>query len=165
MKKPIIYLALIFITLLVLLCNFFPNYWAYINTPAGKTFTGQASWFDPWDINLYVAAIKSGQTNGLLLNNMYTTTPNNPILFYPLYTFSGLLFQNINPFLIFHLFAAVFGTFLILTIWKITAVFLKNPRDRLVALFLTITGGGIGWLVFPNFSSADLFITSFTYHL
>lgn len=127
------------------------------------TFTGQASWFDPWDINLYVAAIKSGQTNGILLNNAYTTLPNPQIIFYPLYTLSGLLFSNLNPFFIFHLLAAVFGLLLIITIWKITAVFLHSPLERLIAIFLTTTGGGIGWLFFPRLKSADLFITSFTY--
>lgn len=162
-KKFLSYVILAFIIFLVLSFNAFPNFWAYLNTPQGMSFTGQASWFDPWDINLYVSIVKSGQNNGLLLSNDYTTTPNQPILFYPLYTLTGFLFTGVNPFLLFHILAAVFGLLLMLIIWKITGVFLNSLYDRLISLFLITTGGGVGGFFFPQFKSADIFMTSFTF--
>ncbi len=54
-------LILLIIISFAVFVNLFPNYYAYVNTPSGYIFSGQASWFDPWDINIYVTAIKWGQ--------------------------------------------------------------------------------------------------------
>ncbi|MFH0936774.1 MAG: hypothetical protein V1808_00565 [Candidatus Daviesbacteria bacterium] len=150
-------------TLLVLFLNAFPNYYAYLKTPLGFSFSGQASWFDPWDLNLYVSAISWGQTQGILLSNIYTTIPNNPILFYPIYTISGNIFPNVDPFLFFHFLAATFGLCLLVALWQTIKIFLTSINDQFVALILISLGGGVGWLFFPDFSSSDLFMTGFTF--
>lgn len=42
----------------IIFINQFPDYYALTKTPKGFFYSGQASWFDPWDINVYTAAIK-----------------------------------------------------------------------------------------------------------
>jgi len=127
------------------------------------SYSGQASWFDPWDINVYVAAINWGQQQNLLLANNYTTVPHQPILFYPVYTLSGFLLPNLSPYLIFHLLALLFGSALMLTLWFFLKLFFTRYSDKLTALILISLGGGLGWLFFPSVQSPDLFVTGFTF--
>ncbi|MCR4326275.1 MAG: hypothetical protein NUV52_01315, partial [Candidatus Roizmanbacteria bacterium] len=68
----------------VLFITHFPTWYALINTPIGYAFTGNNAWFDPWDLNVYVAAIRWGQQGHLLLKNVYTTQNLQPTLMYPL---------------------------------------------------------------------------------
>lgn len=160
MKNLIIFLI---ISIFVIFINAFPNYYAYLQTPKDMVFSGQATWFDPWDLNLYVSVINWGQNHGILLPNVYTTKENNPILFYPLYTISGLIFPSIDPYLIFHLLAIFMGLILMFILWKTIKVFLTTSKIQFIALFLISLGGGVGWLFFPNSPSSDLYMTGFTY--
>ncbi|MDO8638043.1 MAG: hypothetical protein Q7R43_00580 [Candidatus Daviesbacteria bacterium] len=156
-------LFFLLISFLVIFLNTFPNYYAFINTPKNMVFSGQASWFDPWDINLYVSAINWGQNHGILLSNVYTTVENKPILLYPLYTISGSIFKNTNPYLLFHLMSIFVGLLLLFILWQTIKVFLPTSKMQFIALFLISLGGGIGWVFFPNISSSDLFMTGFTF--
>lgn len=157
------YLAFLLITTFVLFLNAYPNYYAYLNTPEGKVFSGQASWFDPWDINVYVGALKWGQTNGVLLGNTYTTTAHSPVLMYIPYTLTGYFFPELDPFLLFHLLAGIVGFILLLVLWQVIKIFLLSSNFSLIALILISLGGGLGWLFFPQTPSADLFMTGFTF--
>lgn len=155
-------LVVFLVSLLPIFLNAFPNFYASLKTPSGMVFSGQASWFDPWDINLYVSAIRSGQTNGFLLSNLYTTTPNQPILMYPFYTLLGLIFKNINPFFLFHFWAAIFGLVLVFGIFYLLKFFLENFFERVVATMAITLGAGFGFL-YPLINSADATVTSFTF--
>ena len=97
-------LLIILASIIFIFINHFPNYYAWKNTPEGFTFSGQASWFDPWDINVYVSAINWGQSHGFLMQNVYTSQPNKPIFYYPLYTLLGIVFPNTDVFILFHFF-------------------------------------------------------------
>lgn len=163
MHKPVSIFIFLLITVIVLGLNSFPNYYAYVKTPGGMSYSGQASWFDPWDINVYVAAIKWGQEGNTLLQNAYTTTQHNQVLMYPLYTVSGYLLRSIPPYLEFHILAIFFGFLLLFGLWRLTQVFIPGNTESLVATLLIALGGGIGWLFFPGFQSSDLFITGFTF--
>lgn len=163
MKKKILTPAFLLISLLVLLLNFFPNYYGYLKTPSGYAFSGQASWFDPWDINVYVSYIHWGQKMGVLLFNNYTTAESHLTFYHPLYPFLGTLVQNVDPFLLFYL-ISIGGAILLLTvIWLwLRSIFSKNT-SALIAFVITTLGGGLGWLFFPKVSSPDLFMTDFTF--
>ncbi|KKS65144.1 hypothetical protein A3A14_00170 [Candidatus Daviesbacteria bacterium RIFCSPLOWO2_01_FULL_43_38] len=151
------------ISLIVLGLNAFPNYYAYINTPADKSFSGQASWFDPWDINVYVSAIKWGQQGNILLANSYTTEGHTPVLMYPIYTLSGYIFPSVPPYLSFYFLAIIFGFLLLITILGLAKIFFSRNFEILIATTLIALGGGVGWLFFPSIQSGDLFITGFTF--
>lgn len=162
--KKITYLT-IFLTIsgIVILVNLLPNYHGWLNTPTDFFFSGQASWFDPWDINVYVAAIKWGQKDNILLQNLYTTDIQKSAFIYPMYTLLGKLFSKTNPFLLFHLLAIVTGFLLCVGIFLLAYSLLNNAYHSLIALALISLGGGLGWLFVNKFYSADLFITSFTF--
>ena len=161
--KIISFILFISISVIVLGLNAFPNYYAYINTPLGNSFSGQASWFDPWDINVYVSTIKWGQGGNVLLQNNYTTAEHTPVLMYPFYTLLGYIFNTLPSYLLFHSLAVVFGFLLLLTIWKLNRVFITETRESLIAVILIALGGGLGWLFFPQLKSADIFITGLTF--
>ncbi len=147
---------------MALFINFYPNYYAFLKTPAGYDFSGQASWFDPWDINVYVAAIRWGQQGHILLENLYSSELNNGITLYPIYTLTGWLFRQTQPFLLFHISAIFCGLIFSLTAWLLFKEFLKSTFDNIFALFIFLFGGGFGWQFFNVISSADISVTGFT---
>lgn len=163
MKKIWVYLVFLSIFFLVTFLNLFPNYYAEVKTPQNYFYSGQASWFDPWDINVYTAAIKWGQKGHFLLENLYTTEMNKPALIYPLYTLVGNSFPKVNPFLLFHLLSIFSGAVLVVGVFYLSSFFLNSQRDKFVSLILIILGGGLGVFFFPQITSNDLFMTSFTF--
>ena len=58
---------------------YFPIIYKYLSTPEGYWFTGQVSWFDPQDINLYVSMIKVGNQGQLLALNLYDSLSSQPL--------------------------------------------------------------------------------------
>lgn len=163
LQKSITLVVFLLLLFLVIFINIYPNYYALRNTPPGFRFSGQASWFDPWDINVYVSAIRSGSTSGLLLSNSYTTIPHQPVLLYTVYTLTGFLFPRFNPFLLFHILATVSSFIFLIGLFFLIKIFIKETKFALVVLFLVSLGGGLGWIFFPNTESADLFMTGFTF--
>lgn len=156
-------LKLLLVCIGILFLLSFPNYFAYISTPPDMVYTGQASWFDPWDINVYVAAINWSQRNGFDFQNAYTTQGGKSVILYPLYTIMGVLFPNTNPFLLYHLFAVTFGMGLLLVIYKLAKIFIKKDNDALRALLLISLGGGFGWVLYPVILTPDIAMTPFTF--
>lgn len=163
-KRVIALFFALFITFFMLFDVHFPDYLAYIQTPAGFMFMGKAAYFDPWDINVYVTAIRWGQSGHILLQNLYTTDPTGGALLYPLYTALGYAFRSIDPFLLFHVASTVCGFILGMTIYILIGYFIQSYKVRLIAFFLILFGGGFGWIVSGPFGSADMFVTGFTFH-
>lgn len=156
------FLTLIIIFGLILYLNHYPNYLADKNTPDGFVYSGHAAWFDPWDINAYYSVIKSGQTNGILLTNFYTTDINKPIIFYPLYTITGTIFKNMNVNDLYDN-LKIITLFIILTVFLVCSLmFLRNFYSALLAFFLFSFIRGLGWIFKGNYHSPDLYMTSFT---
>jgi len=142
----------------------FPDYYAYQKTPPGHFFSGQASYFDPWDINNYFALIRWGQNKGIWVENFYTTESHQPALIYFLYTLTGKLFPFANPVTLYYSLRAIASFILIFAIWKAGLAFLKNRLDSFLALLAISLGGGLGWLFGRNFFGADVLIGSFTFY-
>ena len=142
----------------------YPNYYALVNTPAKTVYAGFAAWFDPWDINVYTAAIKWSQKQGFNFQNAYTTESHKPILVYPLYTLLGVMFREHNPHVIFSASTIFFGVVLLLSLYKVSSVFLKKKRDVLASVFLTSLGGGLGWIFYPKLLFPDIAVTPFTFN-
>jgi len=161
MRHAIILSIIIF---LVLFITHFPTLYALINTPSGYMFTGNNAWFDPWDLNVYVAAIKWGQQGHFLLKNLYTTQPLPPALMYPLYAGVGFMFRWVNPYVLFTITAAVVGCALCASIYILSRYFFAGSfLKRVVFLLLVSLGGGLSWLMSWN-RIPDGWFTGFTYH-
>lgn len=164
MKRPRL---IVFIGFMLLLSNLLtrgPDLIKTMSAPPDKWFTGQASWFDPWDINLYLSAIGWGRRAGILFENLYDTTASIKIPIFFLYTLLGKIlapFDFSNAF-IFHLGALIFSLGLGITIWWLLKIFLEEERDQRIAFIIILLGGGLGWLFFPNWVLPDLGLSNFT---
>lgn len=163
-KKNIFGLIFFLSLLFVIILQQSPNYYASYKTPTNYIYVGQASWFDPWDINAYVSAIKEGQMGHIFLKNVYSTESHKAALFYPTYTLIGFLFRSVNPFLLFHGFAILTSACLFIVLYRLSQFFIKDKRYGLFATVLASIGGGMGWLFYPAVQSADLAVTGFTFH-
>jgi len=159
--------TVLFIFIVVVLINLLirgPDLVKYLVMPADKWYTGQASWFDPWDHNVYFSAIGWGKRGGLLFPNLYDTQSEKPMFVYTAYTLIGKLtgFLNISNQLSFHL-AAVFLTIILtIVIWWFLGVFIKEKKEKIISYVILIFGGGLGWLFFPQLILPDLGQPCFT---
>lgn len=164
MKHIFIFTLLTLIIAAILFINFYPHFYAYKNTPPNYSYSGQASWFDPQDINNYLVTIKSTQKSGhLFLQNPNTTQTTKPTLIYPLYTIAGTLFPKTNHILLYHSLALINTILLALGIYSLTFLLTKNHYFSLVSLLLTSLGGGFGF-AFPSLGLlADLSIPGVTF--
>lgn len=162
LKNFLFKILLLTVIILPVLLNVIPIIHAFYNVPKGMFFVGNNSWFDPWDVNVYVSVIKYGQNNGLLLENFYTTIPHNPVIFYPLYTITGLIFKSINPYLLFHALASFSGFLTVIVLWFLAKEIIKSKLNALISVFLISLGGGFGWLLINKINSPDITMTGFT---
>lgn len=156
--------APILVFTLILFVLLFPNFYASRITPEGMHFTGHAVWFDPWDLNVYISAIKWAQVHGLYFQNAYTTQPHKSLLVYPIYSVAGILFPSVDPFLIFNFLTFFFSLVLLFIIYRVVKIYITNYLETLYAVFLIALGGGLGWFVFPKILSPDVSITPFTFY-
>lgn len=162
-KLLIVLFVIIGIYSLVMFSQKYPVYYASKCVPNGCVFTGVAAWFDPWDVNVYVSAIKGGQKQGILLKNLYTSEKGKPVIFYPFYTIVGYLFKNCDTYLLFHILSFFTTFFLCVGIFIAAYLILGEWRYSLAALAFVILGEGLGWLIEFHVRSADVFETSFTF--
>ncbi len=162
-----IFFGLIFLLALIILhgLNLWPHYLVAKQNLPNYIFTQQDSWFDPWDINVYVAAIKWGQQGHFLLQNRYTTLEPKPSLVYPIYTLAGKFFPQQDSFLIFYALSFITGTALFLVIYfLLKKFFIHSEWQSLIIAFAINLAGGLGWLLINKTKSTDLYVTAFTFH-
>lgn len=143
---------------------YFPDFYASQVAPEGTLYAGHASWFDPWDINVYISAIKWSQHSPDSFQNAYTTIPHKPAVIYPFYTLLGILFSKIDAVTVFTISKLTLGFFLALTIYFCTLTFLKNKGASLLATLLICLGGGFGWLIYKANPLPDTNLTPFTFY-
>ncbi|KKQ37022.1 MAG: hypothetical protein US54_C0047G0005 [Candidatus Roizmanbacteria bacterium GW2011_GWA2_37_7] len=163
-KRLVVGILFIFIVGVVLFINYYPHYYALLNTPANYSYSGQASWFDPWDINNYFAVIKLAQKEKkILLSNINTTERVKPAFVYPLYTTVAIIFPRVNNILLYHVLAIVCGILLASGIFVLSNLLLKKSFHSLYALLIISLGGGLGFLFSAPGISADLNIPGVTF--
>ena len=154
--------------MVILLAQFFtrlPDFIRWQNTPADKWYTGQSSWFDPWDLNVYFSAIGWGKRDGILFENLYDTESVQAMPIYSLYTFLGKAASpfNLSNSFVFHLAGLITNLFLAGTGWWFIKIFLKKEADRKLAFILLFLGGGLGWLFFSKVTLPDIGQPGFTF--
>jgi hypothetical protein len=163
--KTLIRILVVWVVIgVILFTRFFPNYYAVIKTPPGYIYSGQTSLYDPDDINVYVSAVKYGQTGNILLKNLYTTTDDSAALIYPLYTVSGFLFPRTDPYIIFDVLKIITGILLCLVVFILSRILLGSFRYSVLSLFLVIRGGGFGWFMAEKLQAADLVYSGITFN-
>ena len=151
---------IVLISFLVSIFFQFPHIYALLQTPDGYVFAGQAAWFDPWDVNVYLSAIRWAQEFGWYFQNTYTTISHQSIVFYPLYTAIGLLFPAVSPLFLYSVLKVPAGMVLVYSVYKVSRVFL-NENKALLATVVASFAGGFGGLLYGTASIPDISITPF----
>lgn len=150
--------VLLMIIFLSCFLQYFPDYYAYLKKPPSLWYSGQASWFDPWDINIYLSAINWGKRDGLLFENLYDTRSLEPLPIYFVYTLIGkfALFFKLSNALAFHLSSFILGLLFMLVIFWFIGIFIKDQQEKLLVFAFLFLSGGVGWLFFPQLITPDL---------
>lgn len=164
MKRIKLIIIIVLVWIIAIFFSLYPHYYASKNTPDGYVFSGQASWFDPWDINVYVSAINWGQNHDFLMENVYDSTPNKPIFYYPLYSLTGNLLKNINPFILFYCLSIITSLILVITIIFFLKKIYKRNSTVFISTLIVLFAGGLGFLTYPFHDSLDSSMTSFSFH-
>jgi len=143
-KKTLLIIGFIFLFFFI---NYFPHLYGWIKTSPDKFFSGHVSWFDPWDINNYLAAIRWGQnTKHFLYENLFTTEITKPFPIYFIYTLTGIVLPSVNLALLYHGLSMITGPFLLWIIFRNILYFISNRTTAFFTLFLVCFGGGFGGL-------------------
>ncbi len=124
----------------------------------GNDWRFSGSLFGVEDGNSYLGKMRLGARGEWDFSLFYTTEAHDaePLIFLP-YILPGQIVGRfisdtdpaLAPALIvtFHLLRIVFDTLLIVVIYRFSAAFLREPRDRMIATFLAAFAGGLGWLL------------------
>lgn len=161
------FLIVILVTCGVTFLNLYPNHYKKTHTPDGKWFTGQASWFDPWDVNIYASAIGYGKSGSLTYFNLYDSETGQPVPIYHIYTLIGYIsgkmgFSETSNLDLFFYSTYFTNILLSITIWIFLGLFFKERKHKWVALAFALIGGGLGFLLFPNTMLPDISHPGFT---
>lgn len=151
------------LSLIVLFIYHYPDVYAYMKTPPDRVFMGQNQFFDPWDINVYVGAIRFGQSGNITLPNLYTSIPNTPVHIYTFLTTIGFVFRTVSPFTLFQISNLFTGFLLIISIFFACLLMGVSRAKSLFVTALVSLGGGLGFLG-GKISSADISDSSFTFY-
>ena len=157
------YLVVFFAFACVLFIYQYPNIAPFSNVPNDYVYLGQNSYFDPWDVNLYVSAIRYGQNGELLLPNLYTSLPNQPVAIYSVLTSIGFMFKSVNPFLVFHVSSLATGVILLIGMFFLILKLKFSFYKALFLTFLISLSGGFGFL-FQKTQIADISNSAFTFY-
>jgi hypothetical protein len=147
----------VLVILFALFLSKFPSLYYSLNTPFGYFFVGHASWFDPWDIQVYLSAMRYGEHYGFFLQNAYTTLPHNGELIYLFYTSLGMLNRivHIPPIVLFQITSTIAAIILMIVIYLLIKLFFENIFIRIFTFITAVLGGGFGWIETFR-SAADL---------
>lgn len=149
------------IVLTVILVQFlvhWPDFYRQQNTPPDFWYTGQVSWFDPWDLNVYFSAIGWGKRGGFLFENLYDTQSTQKMAIYGFYILMGMATKSLNlsNAATFHLGDILLSSFLAAVVWWFVGIFFKDRAEKIITFILIFIGGGLGWLFFPRIILPDL---------
>ena len=132
-------LALLLVTL--------PYVWIVATTPPGQIFT--ATLVNPDDTSVYLSAMRQGQEGQWRFAFQFSPEAIEPKFMHSLYLLLGHFMTRLGggSLLWFHGSRLLFALFMLLALlaWVRTALPGK-PRWQATAWFLTVFGGGVGWI-------------------
>ncbi|MFC1727175.1 hypothetical protein ACFL0Y_01505 [Patescibacteria group bacterium] len=161
--KNIVFLIFIFI-----IVNFLtrgPDLYKAIIKPEDQWYSGQVSWFDPWDVSTYQNVINQGQDGHLFYQDYFDSENEFEIPLYSLYIITGRASSSLSlrPIVIFHLLGIVTSLFLILSSWWLASLWFKKQWEKMTCLFILVLGGGLGWYFLPETALPDIATPNFTF--
>jgi hypothetical protein len=142
----------------------FPDWWWGRRVDGQMWFSGQASWVDQIDLNVYFRVIRMGmEGGGFRIVNVADLVGVETAILYPVYTFIGKVgaLFSIDPASLFHISGLITSMGLLLMLWWFLGLFLKRT-SRLIGWLWCLFASGIGWLYYPEMIFPDLGVPIFT---
>lgn len=117
-------------------------------TPEGKCFLWNTR-LNAEDIYTYLAWMDQGARGHLLFVDRYTSEPQSPALFLPLFLGGGLAARLFHLPLMaaFHLMRVALGALLLYLVYRWIAEIWEDVATRRVCLLIVLLSSGLGWLV------------------
>ena len=146
----LIWLALVFLTTL-------PYVSAALRTPAGYVFSGVLTAYD--DTFTYFAWMRQGSDGHLLMCDPFTSELQRCEFFLPLWSILGFISRitHIPIALTFHAARLLAALLLLIVARAVAASVMKSRRRVRYSLWLYVTSGGLGWLVYGLKNTRHLF--------
>lgn len=138
--------AVLLISVIALALAFAPALWGRALAPRGFVFSSFVYVYD--DCFTYLAKMRTGYEGRWLYSNLYTTEPHRPAALFEFYLALGHLCRltGLGLTLMYHL-ARLAGAIALLACWdRLLRLWDFAGRERVMAFFIGVFGGGIGWL-------------------
>lgn len=158
MKKELI--IVLAISAVVLILTNFSLLFNYSQKMNNMTFLGR-EYMNSQDTYTYLSLIEQSKQKGFLLENQYTSEPQQPWIIRPSYLLIGKVafFLNLSPIQAYHLFRILFGIIFLAIAYKFIGLFFKKPWERILTLALFTLSTGPGFINY-FFIKSDLAISS-----
>ena len=118
----------------------------WINQPPGALYlaTNPAS---SADTPAYYSNIEQARQGRWIFANQFTSEPQTPSFFHPLWLLGGWLAAvfSLSPIVAFHLLRLLAIGVLIVILEHLTRPWFTHQRDHVVALLMVLTSSGLGW--------------------
>lgn len=101
------------------------------------------------DINSYFAKMREGASGEWLFRIVYTSEPHDGALFFLFHLLLGKFaaLAGLPLEAVYHLARLLFGALLMLVLYRFIAALTGSTAVRRIAFWLTVFGGGLGWLL------------------
>lgn len=136
------YLLLGFVTLLL---ASLPYLYGWIATPAGHVFSGITYNID--DVAVYLSWMRQAESGAFFQRNLFTTEPQQGILFNLLFLLLGNVARvtGLSLILVYHVARVLFGALLLGAVAKLLQETFTETRARKLAFALVCISAGVGW--------------------
>jgi hypothetical protein len=118
--------------------------------PSGYYYSGLLT--NPDDHNVYLSYMRQAHDGRLLFTDQFTTEPQRGLMLDVFWLALGL-FARVTHLplpIVYHLARVVAGWLLLMAVYWLAAQAITSPAGRRVALILTATASGFGWLFHPG---------------
>ena len=135
------------LALLAILLTSLPYLVGWFTVEPGEVFGGFV--IDAQDAYSHVAKMQLGRQGSWKFRILFTPEPHKGSYIYPFYLALGHLSRwlHVNVIAMYHLARVIAGLFLLLTAYRFTSFFLREPGHRRIAYFLICFSSGLGWLM------------------
>ena len=135
-------------TLEVLAVVMAPVWHGYHQADSDSQFVGFVGRYHN-DYHSYLAWIRQAYDGHALFRNMYTTEPHGRVFFHPLFWLMGALSRGtgVSFMVVWHVVQGLGCMLMIGVLYRFFAFFTDNKATRFLALVLSTTASGFGWMV------------------
>ncbi len=134
----------------IMLLASLPYIFGYAIAPSGYRFIGFTYNVD--DACVYMSWMRQAADGHFFLRNLFTTEPQSAHGFNLLFLAMGWFGRITHMPLVgvFHLFRVIFGMALLLSIYALSGIWLKDERAKRLCLLVTGLSAGLGWILPMN---------------